>query len=557
MKNFKETGLNSNLLKAVAELGFETPTPIQAQVIPFLLSATQDLLAYAQTGTGKTAAFGLPIIEQIDIKSKITQAIILSPTRELCIQITKDLTDFAKFTNGLNIVSVYGGASIDNQISQLSKGAHIVVGTPGRLIDLMQRKKLKISEVRFLVLDEADEMLSMGFKDELDTILAETPEDKQTLLFSATLPKEIKEIASTYMKDPFEIGIGKRNIGAENVQHFYYNVSAKQRYLVLKRIADVSPDIYGIVFCQTRQETKDIADKLIEDGYNADALHGDLSQAQRDLVMHRFRVKNLQLLVATDVAARGLDVSDLTHTINFNLPQEAEIYIHRSGRTGRAGKNGIAISIIHSKEIYKLREIEKLLGKKITAKQVPGGLEICEKQLFHLIDKVQKVEVNEDEIRQFIPAVTENLKKFDREELIKRFVSIEFNRFASYYKDAPDLNVKESDRNERKERSAGFSRIYLNIGSKQNLSPRDLINIINDTPELRSAQIGKIDIQRKFTFFEIDTRYENAIIRAFQDIVFDDMPLYAEIASQKNEPERRNFERGFQKENYRRKKRNR
>lgn len=557
MKNFKETGLNSNLLKAVAELGFETPTPIQAQVIPFLLSATQDLLAYAQTGTGKTAAFGLPIIEQIDIKSRITQAIILSPTRELCIQITKDLTEYAKFTTGLNIVPVYGGASIDNQISQLSKGAHIVVGTPGRLIDLMQRKRLKISEVRFLVLDEADEMLSMGFKDELDTILAETPEDKQTLLFSATLPKEIKEIARTYMKDPFEIGIGKRNVGADNVQHFYYNVSAKQRYLALKRIADASPDIYGIVFCQTRQETKDIADKLIEDGYNADALHGDLSQAQRDLVMHRFRVKNLQLLIATDVAARGLDVSDLTHTINYNLPQEAEIYIHRSGRTGRAGKSGIAISIIHSKEIYKLREIEKLLGKKFTQKPVPGGLEICEKQLFHLIDKVEKIVVNEEEILQFIPAITSKLEQFDREELIKRFVSIEFNRFASYYKDAPDLNVKESERNERKERSASFSRIYLNIGSKQNLAPRDLINMINDTPELRSAQIGKIDIQRKFTFFEIDTKYEAAIIKAFQDIVFDDMPLYAEIASQKNEPEQRNFDRGFQKETNWRKKRSR
>ena len=445
---FPDIGLDKNIQKAITDLGFEQPTPIQSESIPFLLSEENDLIALAQTGTGKTAAFGLPIIQQIEIESKQTQAIILCPTRELCLQITKDLGTYAKYTKGLRITAVYGGANIQTQIKALNSGSQIVVGTPGRVIDLIKRKKLRLGHIEYVVLDEADEMLNMGFKEDLDTILAETPEEKRTLLFSATMPKEVMRITKNYMSCPKTIEVARRNEGAKNVEHHFYMVNARDRYKALRRICDVNPDIYGIVFCRTRKETKDVADKLMQDGYNADALHGDLSQSQRDHVMGRFRKRNLQMLVATDVAARGIDIDDLTHIINYNLPDDLEVYVHRSGRTGRAGKNGISIIIAHSRERRKLQAISKMLRKDLTQKQVPNGREICAIQLLTLIDKVVKTDVNE-QIEKYIPIIEEKLAHLDKEELLKHFVSAEFNRFLSFYKNAPDLNISTNSKSEK------------------------------------------------------------------------------------------------------------
>ncbi len=440
MSTFKELGLNSTIIKALTDLGYENPTEIQLKAIPQVLSSSNDLKAFAQTGTGKTAAFSLPIIEQIDIESNDTQAIILSPTRELAIQIAKNINEFSVHLKGLKTAAVYGGANIEEQIRKLKKGVQIIVGTPGRTVDLINRKQLKLSNIKWLVLDEADEMLNMGFKDELDKILAATPKEKQTMLFSATFPKEVESIAKNYMHNPVEITAGKKNIGADQVSHQYYVVSERNRYAALKRIADVNPDIYSIIFCRTRRETQEIADKLIKDGYNADALHGDLSQAQRDSVMQKFRKKHLQILVATDVAARGLDVTDLTHVINHKLPDQIEYYTHRSGRTGRAGKEGISIAIVTGREKGKLRPIERLIGKTFDKTPVPTGKEICQNQLFKLIDKVHDIKINDAEINEFLPSIYEKLEGLDREELIKRFVSLEFNTFLSYYENAPDLN---------------------------------------------------------------------------------------------------------------------
>ncbi len=446
MSTFEDFGLNEKLLAAIKKRGFENPTPIQEKVIPQLLSSEKDIIGLAQTGTGKTAAFGLPIIERIDANLNQTQAIILSPTRELCVQIAKDLISFAEFMPEVKIVAVYGGASIEPQIKSLKAGAHIVVGTPGRVMDLIERKALKIGKIKTLVLDEADEMLDMGFKEDLDNILSSTPDFKQTLLFSATMPDDIRRIAEDYMMQPMEISVGKKNSGAENVDHVYYLVSAKNRYLALKRIVDINPNIYGIVFCRTRKETQEVADKLIQDGYNADSLHGDLSQAQRDMVMAKFRSKHLQVLVATDVAARGIDVNDLTHIINYNLPDERETYIHRSGRTGRAGKRGMCITIVHTREEHKIREIEKLLKKEIVRKKIPDGKEICMIQLMSMIDKVMAIETIDGQIKEFLPAIMLRLQSLDREELIKRFVSTEFNRFLNYYKGAADINIYDKDK---------------------------------------------------------------------------------------------------------------
>lgn len=448
-KSFEETGLKPEILKSLEEIGFEYPMPIQEKAIEAMLETEKDLIGLAQTGTGKTAAFGLPLVHLCDPKNKTTQAIVLTPTRELCIQVANDIEKFGKYIKGLRCLAVYGGSSIENQIRSLKKGIQIIVGTPGRTHDLIRRQKIDISSIRSLVLDEADEMLSMGFREELNAILAETPEQRQTLLFSATMPKEIAEMADNYMDDPVEIAVGQRNTGTENVKHHYYLVSARDRYLALKRLADINPNIYGIIFCRTRQETKDVADMLIRDGYNADALHGDLSQAQRDTVMNRFRNKSLQMLVATDVAARGLDVTELTHVINYNLPDELETYIHRSGRTGRAGNTGISIAIIHSREQYKIKTLEKKIKQPFERKMVPTGPEICEKQLFSLIDKMEKVEIDE-RIEQYLPAISEKLEWLSREELIKHFVSVEFNRFLDYYKDAGDLNIVVRDRKKKK-----------------------------------------------------------------------------------------------------------
>jgi ATP-dependent RNA helicase DeaD len=566
---FNEMGLTDEIQRAVEELGFETPTPIQEKTIPFLLENKTDIVAQAQTGTGKTAAFGLPIIQQIDTSKEHTQVLILSPTRELAMQIASDLNNFSKFIQKINIAVIYGGADIQTQIRQLERGASIVVGTPGRTLDLIKRKKLKVNAIRWLVLDEADEMLSMGFKDDLDAILETSPSEKQTLLFSATMPKEIISIANRYMHNPHEISVGKKNTGAENVEHHYYLIHAKDRYVALKRVADINPNIYGIIFCRTRAETKEVADKLMQDGYNADALHGDLSQAQRDHVMARFRGKHLQMLVATDVAARGLDVTDLTHVINYNLPDDPEIYIHRSGRTGRAGKKGISVTLIHLREKGKLRQVESKVNKTFIRKNVPSGKEICEKQLFNLIDKVEKIEVNEAEIAQFISVIYKKLAWLEREELIKRFVSVEFNRFLQYYENAPDINVDESrhsgrdfepqergkrNRNERNKRDASgdrpertnrgergskkrggyeFSRFFFSLGKRDGVTKRKIIDMINQYLPDKSAEIGDIEVMKSFSFFEVDQRYEKQILKAFQKATFNGKKMGIDIARAK------------------------
>ncbi len=520
---FKEMALDESIQKGVAELGFVEPTPIQEKVIPKILASKQDIIALAQTGTGKTAAFGLPLIEMTDVANNNVQSFVLSPTRELCIQIAKDIENFSKYKEDLRVVAVYGGAAIDVQIRKLRKGAHIVVGTPGRVLDLIKRKVLKINSIQWLVLDEADEMLNMGFKEDLDSILAGTPAEKQTLLFSATMPKEILRIADNYMTDPEEVTVGKKNAGADNVSHEYYVAHAKNRYEVLKRIADMNPSIYGIVFCRTRQETKEVAEKFMDDGYNADALHGDLSQVQRDMVMQRFRSRHLQMLVATDVAARGLDVNDLTHVINYNLPDDLEAYIHRSGRTGRAGKSGVSISIVHTRESNKIKSLQKIANKSFTKMSVPSGKEICNRQLFNLVERVEKVEINEEQINELLPEIYKKLEWLSREELIKHFVSVEFNRFLSYYKNAPDLNadIKASDEKGKVVRKSqrGFTRFFINIGNKNNLNPGKLIELINEKTNTNDIEIGKIDIMKKFSFFEIDKDHDKKVMNALNDNV--------------------------------------
>ena len=576
---FQETGLAAELMQAVEDLGFENPTPIQEKIIPAILNTTEDLIALAQTGTGKTAAFGFPLIQQTDLSSNKIQTLVLCPTRELCMQITGDLKRYARFVNKFEVVAVYGGENIKTQIDALKKRCHAVVGTPGRVLDLIHRKVLDFSQVKWLVLDEADEMLNMGFKEDLDTILAETPAMKRTFLFSATMANEIRHIAKNYMHNPVEISVSKPNISAETVKHEFYVVNAKDRYLALKRVADINPNIYGIVFCRTRQETKEVAEKLIEDGYNADALHGDLSQAQRDHVMNRFRIKNLQILVATDVAARGLDVDNLSHIINYNLPDELESYIHRSGRTGRAGRTGVSISIIHSRQTGKIRDLERMTSKKFVKKPVPGGIEICEKQLFNLVDVVENVEVNDEQIEQFLPVIYKKLSWLTREDLIKHFVSVEFNRFLSYYKDAPDLNMVEahSDRTERGDRKrrgersergdwsergpgertdrgdrgarergdrsergesgprirgteksergnkaeTGFTRFFINLGNKQSLNAARLIGLINEQTRKRDIEIGKIEVLNNFSFFEVDSNFASKVENSFKDAYFE------------------------------------
>ena len=550
MKTFEELGVSEEIRRAIEELGFEHPMPVQEEVIPYLLGNRNDVIALAQTGTGKTAAFGIPVLQRTDSRVRQTQALILSPTRELCLQIADDLKDFAKYIDGINIVPVYGGTSIENQIKSLRHGAQIIVATPGRLIDLMNRGVAKLDAVRNVVLDEADEMLNMGFLDSINAILSKVPQERKMLLFSATMPKEIEQIARTYMHEPKEVVVGSRNEGAENVRHVYYMVHAKDKYPALKRIADYYPNIYGIIFCRTRRETQEIADQLIADGYNADSLHGELSQAQRDAVMQKFRLRNLQLLVATDVAARGLDVTDLTHVINYGLPDDIETYTHRSGRTGRAGKSGVSVAIVHSREKGKMRAIEKIIGKKFERGMVPTGEQICEKQLFNLADRIEKVKVNEEEIAKYLPNISRKLGWLTEQDLIKRIVSLEFNRLIDYYRDTPDLDIPDENtrkpkegnfakegRNGRKKdirtAEAGFERIYINLGKAHGFFPPNLIEMVNSLVPGR-VNIGRIDLLSSYSLFDVEKSSAQKVVGALKGNEFYGHRIYAELATDKD-----------------------
>jgi ATP-dependent RNA helicase DeaD len=530
---FEEIGLNSDLLKAVTELGFTSPTPIQQQTIPLLKSQKSDLVALAQTGTGKTAAFGLPILESIDCENKTVQALVLAPTRELCVQITNDIKNYGKYLRGFGVTPIYGGARIDAQIKEIKRGVQVVVATPGRLIDMIDRRAINLNTVKIVVLDEADEMLNMGFKDDLDIILKQTPDDKNTWLFSATMPKEVERIAKNYMTNPKEISTGKKNEGADNLEHIYYLVQGRDRYLALKRVADYYPDIFGIVFCRTKAETQEVADNLIKDGYSADALHGDLSQSQRDFVMKRFRSRTLQMLVATDVAARGIDVNDVTHVINYNLPEDVENYTHRTGRTARAGKSGIAIAIITPKDTGKIKDIERILKKKFEKKDVPNGLDVCEKQLFNLVHKLHNVEVKDNEIESFLPKIYEELKDLSKEELIKRFISEEFNRFHEYYDNAPDLNIAKGSVDGAFGNSR-TTRFFVNMGQMDGFNINSLKDFLADTLKLHQRMVFNVDVKSSFSFFETESKLvDNFLALNSQDIEFNNRKISLEVSNRK------------------------
>ncbi len=556
MKNFSDIKLNENIAKSLDELGFISPTPIQSKTIPLLLDTKHDLIGAAQTGTGKTAAFGIPSIHLTDISDKSVQTLILCPTRELCIQITKDLKKYSKYVKGIQIVPVYGGASMETQIRALKKGSQIVVGTPGRTKDMIKRKKLSLVSIDRVVLDEADEMLSMGFKEDLDFILSKATAGVQKLLFSATMPKKVTSIIKNYMKNPVTIAVDPVNTAAINVLHQYHVVQAKDRYETVKRIADINPNIYGIVFCRTRRETKVVSNRLMVDGYNADALHGDLSQSQRDEVMNRFRKSQLQLLVATDVAARGLDVNNLSHIINYNLPDDPEIYTHRSGRTGRAGRTGISIAIVHSRELRRLKDIEKISGVTFSKELVPTGEDICKKQLYALIDKIKNIEVDNEKIEPFLSSIHKKLDGLDRDQLIKHFVYAEFSRFISYYKNARDVNVfsaKKSSRSRTDRKSRGrdnssknnFTRFHINIGTKHRLNPLKLISLINESLNSDIHEIGKIEILKTFSFFEIDSVVAQELLESLNETKFNNVKVKVDISKRSSAPS--NFRRDKRK----------
>lgn len=543
MNPFLELGIREEVVNAISELGFEKPSEIQEKAIPVLLTGNDDFVGLAQTGTGKTAAFGLPLLEQLDFSQKQPQALILCPTRELCLQISKDLEKFAKYVDNVHVVAVYGGANISDQLRQIRRGVQIVVATPGRMLDIIGRNAIDFSQVKYVVLDEADEMLNMGFKEDINNILSETPEDKKTWLFSATMPTEVRRIAKNYMTDPVEMTVGTKNTGNANIEHQYYLIRAKDKYAAFKRIVDSNPEIFGIVFCRTKIETQEIAEALIKDGYNADSLHGDLSQQQRDKVMKRYRDRSLQLLIATDVAARGIDVNNITHVINFSLPDEIENYTHRSGRTARAGKTGISISLINIKEQSKIRQLEKVIGKTFERKQVPQGPEVVEKQLLTIINKVQNVEVNEDQINPFLPAIMEGFESLSKEDIVKRFASLEFNRFLEYYNNAPDLNIdaresrdgRDRDRGERGERgprtgSKGYTRLFMNLGAVDEFSRGDMLGFICNNAKISGKSIGKIDMKGVFTFFEVQDEEVNKVFEGFKAVDFNGRQVRIEVS---------------------------
>jgi ATP-dependent RNA helicase DeaD len=546
MNPFNELGIREDIVNAITELGFETPTPIQEGAIPVLLSGSNDFVGLAQTGTGKTAAFGLPLLELIDYKKNFPQALILCPTRELCLQISNDIKNYAKNLPNASVVAVYGGANIVNQLRDIKRGVQIVVATPGRMKDILNRKAIDFSEVRFVVLDEADEMLNMGFQEDIDDILSTTPKTKKTWLFSATMPREVRAIAQNYMTDPKELTMGTKNTGNVNIEHEYYVVKARDKYAAFKRIVDYNPEIFGIVFCRTKIETQEIAESLVKDGYNADSLHGDLSQQQRDKVMKRYRDRSLQLLIATDVAARGIDVTDVTHVINYSLPDEIANYTHRSGRTGRAGKSGISIAIINSRETGKIRQIEKQIGKQFTKAEIPSGFDVVEKQLFGLIHKVNQVEVNDSQIDQYLPRIMDEFADVSKEDIIKRFVSLEFNRFLEYYNTARDLNAAAEERGDRSERgergersergsrnaSEGFTRLFINLGAVDDFSRGDLLGYICNNTGITGKSVGKIDMKGVFSFFEVETEFTEKVIEAFKPIDFHGRDVRIEISGE-------------------------
>ena len=540
MKTFEELGVSPEIRRAIEEMGYENPMPVQEEVIPYLLGENNDVVALAQTGTGKTAAFGLPLLQQIDVKNRVPQSLILCPTRELCLQIAGDLNDYSKYIDGLKVLPVYGGSSIDSQIRSLKRGVHIIVATPGRLLDLMERKTVSLSTVHNIVMDEADEMLNMGFTDSINAILADIPKERNTLLFSATMSPEIARISKNYLQNAKEITIGRKNESTSNVKHVAYTVQAKDKYAALKRIVDYYPQIYGIIFCRTRKETQEIADKLMQEGYNADSLHGELSQAQRDAVMQKFRIRNLQLLVATDVAARGLDVDDLTHVINYGLPDDTESYTHRSGRTGRAGKTGTSIAIINLREKGKLREIERIIGKKFIAGEMPTGKQICEKQLIKVIDELEKVKVNEEEITDFMPEIYRKLEWLSKEDLIKRMVSHEFNRFLDYYRDREEIetptdsrerNTRDSRERGSRKAAPGFTRLFINLGKMDSFFPSELISLLNSNTRGR-IELGRIDLMKNFSFFEVEEKEAQNVVKALNRANWNGRKVSVEVAGE-------------------------
>ncbi|MDX1470691.1 MAG: DEAD/DEAH box helicase [Flavobacteriaceae bacterium] len=522
MKTFEELGLRPDLLRAINDLGFTTPSEVQLQTIPILLNEDRDLVALAQTGTGKTAAFGFPMLQKIDIGSRTTQGLILSPTRELCMQIATELDLYGKYLNGLNVTAIYGGASITDQAKKVKKGAQIIVATPGRMKDMINRKLVDISKIEYSVLDEADEMLNMGFYEDITDILSFTPEDKSTWLFSATMPKEVATIAKKFMKNPVEVTVGTKNVGADQVTHEYYLVNARDRYAALKRLADAHPDIFSVVFCRTKRDTQKVAEKLIEDGYNAGALHGDLSQNQRDLVMKSFRNKQIQMLVATDVAARGIDVEDITHVINYQLPDEIEVYTHRSGRTGRAGKTGVSMVIVSKSEVRKIKSIEKKIQKQFVKKEIPSGMEICEVQLFSLANKIHETEINH-EIDPYLENINEMFKDTTKDELIKKFFSVEFGRFFNYYQKSQDLNAVSADsRDSGRGSSSGDSpRFFINVGRKDGYDWMSLKDFLKEVLELGKEDVFKVDVKDSFSFFNVEEEHKSKVLEFFKDFKVD------------------------------------
>lgn len=545
MNTFQELGLNEDLLHAITDLGFETPSDVQSKAIPILLEKDTDLVALAQTGTGKTAAFGFPMLQKINIDSRTTQGLILSPTRELCLQITNELKLYGKYCKGLNVVAIYGGASISDQARDVKRGAQIVVATPGRMKDMIKRNMVDISKIEYAVLDEADEMLNMGFYEDITDILSHSPKDKSTWLFSATMPKEVSTIAKKFMNSPVEITVGNKNESTNQVSHEYYLVNSRDRYSALKRLADANPDIFSVIFCRTKRDTQKVAEQLIEDGYNAGALHGDLSQNQRDMVMNSFRKKQIQMLVATDVAARGIDVDDITHVINYQLPDEPEIYTHRSGRTGRAGKTGISMVIVSKSEIRKIKSIERIINQKFELKQIPDSKDICEVQLFSLANKVHNTEINH-EIDKYLTSINELFEDTTKEELIKKFFSVEFTRFYNYYKKSQNLNVTDSSRGSDRDSDGGrdfggrgyesddnTSRYFINVGQKDGYDWMSLKDFLKEILELGRDDVFKVDVKDSFSFFNTNKELQEKVLAFFQDFKHNGRFVNVEVSEDK------------------------